>query len=414
MSVPGHDPRAALRVPAFRRFLAYRVLGLLSLQIQSVVVGWQVYAITGRALDLGLVGLIQFIPQLLLFPVTGTAVDRWSRQWILVGCNAIFATCSLLLGWLSLDGPATVGPIFAVVLLLALGRAFSAPAGTALLPLLVPREVYPNAVTWSSTTYSLGVIAGPALGGALYAAFGGASGPYFVAFGLSLAAAAVLATVPARPQARLDEPTTLATLLAGFHFIRRRPVVLSAVTLDLFAVLLGGAVALLPIYAKDILAVGPAGLGMLRGAPAVGSALMATALAFHPPRRHVGRTLYATVVVFGLATVGFGLSTDFRLSLLLLALTGAADEISVVIRQNVVQLATPDHLRGRVSAAEFVFIGASNELGEMQSGLAAAWLGPVRAVVAGGLGTLGVVALSWWRSPELRGVDRLEDVKEPE
>lgn len=172
--------------------------------------------------------------------------------------------------------------------------------------------------------------------------------------------------------------------------------------------------ALLPIYAKDILAVGPAGLGMLRGAPAVGSALMATALAFHPPRRHVGRTLYATVVVFGLATVGFGLSTDFRLSLLLLALTGAADEISVVIRQNVVQLATPDHLRGRVSAAEFVFIGASNELGEMQSGLAAAWLGPVRAVVAGGLGTLGVVALSWWRSPELRGVDRLEDVKEPE
>lgn len=408
----GHDPRAAFRSPAFRRFLAYRVLALLSLQIQSVVIGWQVYDLTGRALDLGLVGLVQFLPQLLLFPVTGTAVDRYDRKWILVACNVVFATCGGLLALLSARGDTAVGPVFAVVGLMAFARAFSAPAQTALLPLLVPREHYPNAVNWSSTTYSLTVVAGPALGGALYAVGGGAVLPYAVALGLSLAAAALLSTVTPAPQERVTDPPTLDLLLAGLRFIRTRPVILSAITLDLFAVLFGGAVALLPIYARDILEVGPVGLGMLRGAPAVGAALTASWLAWRPLRRRVGRTLYLTVAVFGLATIVFGLSTELWLSLLALVVVGCADEVSVVIRQNVVQLATPDHMRGRVSAAEFVFIGASNELGELESGLVAAWVGPVWAVVSGGVGSLVVVAASAAASKELREVDRLEDLRE--
>lgn len=407
-----HDPRAALRLPTFRKFLAYRVLALLSYQMQSVIIGWLVYDLTGRALDLGLVGLVQFLPQLFLFPFTGTAVDRYDRKWILVACNLVFATCGGLLAAQAALGWRSVGGVFAVVALMAFARAFSAPAQTSLLPLLVPRELYPNAVNWSSTTFSLSVVVGPAMGGALYALGGGATLPFAVALCLSLAAATLLSTVTPRPQERVTDPPTLDLLLAGLRFIRTRPVVRSAITLDLFAVLFGGAVALLPIYAKDILDAGPVGLGLLRGAPSMGAAAMAVWIAWHPIRRRAGRLLYVTVTVFGLATIAFGLSPWFWVSLLALVVVGASDQVSVVIRQNVVQLATPDHMRGRVSAAEFVFIGASNELGELESGLAAAWLGPVRAVVSGGIGTLLVVVGSALTSKELRQVDRLEDLRE--
>ena len=402
---------AAFRSPAFRRYQAARVLSILAMQGVSVAVGWQIYDLTHSALDLGLVGGVQFVPLLLLWPLTGTLADRFDRKSVLLGAYVWLLLVIVGLAALAVRGGSVVAPIYALLFAIGIGRAVSGPASSAMLPQLVPPEDFPNAASWSSTLSSVGVIAGPALGGAAYAWAGGAVGAYVLSAGLLTLATLSLATVSPRAVAKAREPLTLQAALVGVRFIRRHPVLLGAITLDLFAVLLGGAVALLPVYARDLLHTGPEGLGVLRAAPAVGAGLTALFLSARPLRRNVGTTLYVTVAAFGLATIAFGLSTSGIGALVALLLIGATDEVSVFIRQNVVQLATPEAMRGRVGAAEFVFIGASNELGELESGLAAAWIGPVAAVVGGGIGTLVVVALSAWLMPALRRVDRMDELR---
>ena len=401
---------AAFQSAAFRRFQVVRLLGILGLQMQGVAVGWQVYALTGRPLDLGMVGLVQFIPAMLLWPLTGSVVDRVDRRIVVMGTLLGFAVTAGLLATFATVGVTSLWPIYGTLVLLAIARSFSAPAHQALLPQLVPREHFPNAVTWSSSLFQVGAIAGPALGGAVYAITGGARGVYLCAMVLVLAAAATLTTVRPREAVLSRERPSWSQLFEGVRYIRERPLILGAISLDLFAVLLGGAVALLPIFARDILAVGPAGLGILRAAPAVGAATMAMFLAFNPIRGGAGKKLFVAVAVFGLATLVFGASTSFWLSAVALAVVGASDEMSVVIRQTIVQIATPDDKRGRVSAVNFLFIGVSNEIGELESGVTAHWLGARRAAMLGGCGTLLVVAFASWFSPSLRKVDRLEDV----
>lgn len=402
------DARVAFTHAPFRRFQLAKVLGVVAVQMVSVAVGWQVYSLTGRALDLGLVGLVQFLPQLLLFPLTGLVVDRFEHRRILIGCYALYAVATALLGWLAWHAPSTPLPIYGALLIFASARAFGSPAHSAILPQLVPIEHFGNAVTWSSSLWSLGAIAGPAVGGGVYALFGTAWAVYLGATAGFLVALTILLGVVARPAARASASVRgWEHFFAGLRFIHRRPVLFSAIVLDLFAVLFGGAVALLPIYAKDILHVGPEGLGILRAAPSLGAAAMAVFLSFRPIGGRAGLKLLVTVFVFGLATIVFALSTHFWLSLAALVLTGLADEVSVVIRSNLTQLSTPEHMRGRVSAAEFVFIGVSNEIGELESGLAATWLGPVGAALTGGIGSIVVVLVAAVAAPALRKVDRL-------
>jgi len=402
------DARVAFTHAPFRRFQLAKVVGVVAVQMVSVAVGWQVYSLTGRAIDLGLVGLVQFLPQLLLFPVTGLVVDRFEHRRILLGCYTLYAIATSLLAWLAWHAPASPWPIYGVLLLFATARAFGSPAHSAILPQLVPIEHFGNAVTWSSSLWSLGAIAGPAVGGAVYAWFGTAWSVYLGAAGGFLVSLAIMLGVRSRPALRA--PASVRGwdhFFAGLGFIWRRPVLFSAITLDLFAVLFGGAVALLPIYAKDILHVGPEGLGLLRAAPSIGAAAMAVFLSFRPLGGRAGIKLLVAVFVFGAATCVFALSTHFWLSLVALAVTGLADEVSVVIRSNLTQLSTPEHMRGRVSAAEFVFIGVSNEIGELESGLAAAWLGAVGAALTGGIGSIVVVLVAAVAAPALRKVDRL-------
>ncbi|MFZ5481370.1 MAG: MFS transporter [Myxococcota bacterium] len=402
---------AAWQSPAFRRYQGARLCGILGMQALHVATGWQIYELTRRPLDLGIAGGVQFLPLLFLFPITGSLVDRFDPRRIVAlayAWQAVLAAALAAMTWAGLD---EVWPIWLVLLGMGVGRSLAAPASSALLPQTVPIERFANAASWTSTVWSTGVIVGPALGGAMVAWAGGAAGAYVFTAALLVVGLAQLARLEARPATRAREPVSVDVMLAGLRYLWSRPILLGAVTLDLFAVLLGGAVALLPVFAKDLLAVGPEGLGLLRGAPAAGALVTAAWLSFHPVRRHAGLVLYGTVAIFGLATVAFGLSESFWLSLAALVVVGASDEVSVFIRRNVVLLATPEELRGRVSAAEFVFISASNELGELESGLAAAWLGPKRAVVWGGLGTLAVVAIAAWRTKELRTLDRMEELK---
>lgn len=412
MSNPAYAP---LAYPAFRAFLVGRVFSTLARQILSVAVGWQIYDLTGDPLDLGLVGLVQFLPHLFLFPVAGAVVDRADRRRVIQSCYVAFAAVSLLLCALAAPGMASPGRIFGALVLLALARMFNGPAGSATLPRLVPIDIYPRAVSWNSSAFTGATVAGPALGGLLYGlaaarGYNGAQVSYALAFVLSaLAAVSALQLPPARA-AHPGHPPSFAEALVGLRYIWRRKVLFEAILLDLFAVLFGGAIALLPVYARDVLHAGPEGLGLLRAAPAVGSLLVAISLAHYPVTRRLGPVLFGAVAVFGAATLVFALSTELWLSAMALALAGAADEVSVFIRINVVQMATPDHLRGRVSAAEFLFIGASNELGEMESGLTAAWWGAVPAAVVGGAGTLVVVVCALLFSRELRKVDRLSDL----
>jgi MFS family permease len=402
--------RAALGNPLFRLLQGARLATVLAMQMVSVAVGWQVYDATSRALDLGLVGLVQFVPVLLLWPFTGAVADAADRTRVLrrttlallVGVGALLV-CTLT-GALGTGG--TPWAVYAILVGIAAARAFAGPAGAALLPRLVAPEAFQPAVALASSTFQVGTVAGPALGGVVYA-IGGPGAVYGTALALLAAALAMQARLPSTPGTGSVRARDLSELLAGLAYVRSRPVLLGAITLDLFAVLLGGAVALLPIYARDILAVGPQGLGALRAAPAVGAACMAAWLAVNPVTRHAGRTLLVAVAAFGLATIGFGLSRDVWLSLALLVVLGMADEVSVVIRQTLVQVHTPDAMRGRVSALNLLFVGVSNEVGEFESGLAAEWLGTVAAVVTGGIGTLLVVAVAAWRAPALRDVDRL-------
>ncbi len=378
----------------FMLFWYARVAATMGSQMLMVALGWQMYDLTGSAWDLGLVGLCQFLPALLLVLVAGHAVDRYHRGRILALCMAAQAIVALALLGAAASHSATRGWLLAMSVALGCIRAFQMPAQQALPPLLVPAEVLPQALAFSSAGMQAAIIGGPALGGFVYVA--GAGAVYALCMALFGAAGWLLRGVHYDHEPPPREPVTMGTLLAGVRFIAHRPDVLGAISLDLFAVLLGGAVALLPIFAKDVLHVGPWGLGLLRAAPAVGALAISIALTRWGIRRRAGKTMFGAVAVFGLATLVFGLSTHFLLSLVALVVSGAGDMVSVVIRQSLVQLDTPNEMRGRVSAVNSIFIGASNQLGEFESGATAAWLGPVGSVVLGGVGTLLVAAL-WTR-----------------
>jgi MFS family permease len=382
------------------------------LEMQSVAVGWQVYEITRRPLDLGLVGLAQFLPGVFLFLVAGHAADRHDRRKLLNICYCGFILCSGLLLALTVRGSRSVHLIYLVLLVLGLVRCFNWPASRALLPQLVPPEYFSKAVAWNATTFQTATILGPALGGVLYAV---ARGPEVV-YGMATmcSAFALLATlwIRSKSQERPPEEMSLHTVMAGFRYVWREKVVLGSISLDMFAVLLGGAVALLPVYASEILKTGPWGLGLLRSAPGVGAAVMAIFLARRPIRGRAGLIMLWCVGGFGVFTILFGVSRSLVLSLGALLLVGATDMVSVIIRATLVQFATPDEMRGRVNAVDMLFIGASNELGEFESGLTAHWFGTVPAVVLGGVGTLVVIGLWAWLFPELRSVDQLHPVRD--
>jgi MFS family permease len=398
--------------PHFIRFWASRLASTAANQILMVAVGWQMYDLTGRAWDLGLVGLLQFLPALLLVLVAGEAVDRHDRARILAVCMAVQVATALLLALATLGGQASRGLLLAVAVGLGTVKAFQMPAQQAITPRLVPAAVLPRALAFSAMGSQAAIVVGPALGGFLYVA--GAPIVYAVCALLFACAAGLLVTVRTGTAARAATAAIgIDALLAGVRFVRHRPVVLGAISLDLFAVLLGGATALLPIYAKDVLHVGAWGLGLLRAAPAAGAFALALVLTWWPITRHAGRVLLAAVAIYGAATLVFGVSTSMPLSLAALCIAGAADMASVVIRQSLVQLDTPDDMRGRVSAVNAVFIGGSNQLGEFESGATAAVLGPVGSVLLGGVGTLVVAAL-WLRLfPSLAARDRLVGAAPP-
>jgi MFS family permease len=403
----------AFTYPDFTVYQLARFFIVVALEMQSVAVGWQVYEITRRPLDLGLVGLAQFLPGIFLFLVSGHAADRMERRKLLRLCYAGFAICSGLLLRIAWHGPhAQVGPVYAVLVLLGVVRAFSGPVSRALLPQLVPEKHFPNAVAWNASVFQAATILGPAVGGLTYAFFRGPSAVYLAATLTSVAALLSTVQIKVRSKPRPQETVTLRTVLAGFHYIGQKKLILGSISLDMFAVLLGGAVALLPVYAREILNTGPWGLGLLRSAPGVGAAAMAILLAHRPLRGRAGPTMLWCVAGFGVFTILFGTSRSIVLSLIFLLLVGATDMVSVIIRGTLIQLGTPDEMRGRVNAVDMLFIGASNELGQFESGLTAHWFGTVPAVVLGGVGTLVVIAVWAWRFPELRKADRLSGLSE--
>jgi MFS family permease len=408
------DPKAgrvAFTHPGFVLFQVCRFLIVAAVEMQAVAVGWQVYDITHRALDLGLVGLAQFLPGILLFLVSGHASDRYDRKRVLSACYAGYALCSCLFLLIVQYGVHTVRPIYVVLVLLGITRSFNGTASRSILPQLVPDEHFANAVAWNATTFQAATILGPSLGGILYAAFHGPSAVYALAMVTAVGALASMFKIKTRPQMRKREPMTMKTVFAGLTFIWRQKLILGAISLDLFAVLLGGAVALLPVYAREILHTGPWGLGLLRTAPGVGAAFMAVALAHRPLRGKAGPALLWAVAGFGVCTIIFGYSSSLLLSLISLICLGAADMISVIIRATLVQLRTPDEMRGRVMAVDMVFIGTSNELGQFESGLTAQWFGTVPAVILGGVGTLLVIGLWTWLFPDLRRAGPLGSMK---
>jgi MFS family permease len=394
-----------LRQPDLRRFLAARFLVGMAAQVQTVAVGWQVFSVSGDPLDLGLVALSQFLPFILLILPAGHVADQYDRRRVQLATYLVLAACSAALLGLALAGIDDVGPVFAVMVLFGIARAFNQPTSQALLPNLATPDAFPRAVALNSTLGQIAMIAGPALGGVLVIA--GVDVAYALA--LVLLAIGSLLVFGLRAGGRVDTPreaVSWSSLLSGLAFVRAHPVVLGSISLDLFAVLFGGATALLPIYAGEILDVGPAGLGLMRAAPAVGAAMLAAILTVRPLRRNVGPWMFGSVALFGVGTIVFGVSTAFALSLAALVVMGAADMVSVYIRHLLVQLETPDAIRGRVSAVNAVFIGASNELGEFESGVTAAWWGVVPSVVVGGVATIAVAGI-WTRLfPVLWRLDR--------
>jgi MFS family permease len=393
--------RAVFGYPSFVRYMGARLLTVLALQMQSVAVGWQIYEITHSPLALGLTGLAQFLPGILLFLLSGHAADRIPRRKLMVACFAGFTVCSGALLWIQKGGVHSAGPIYSILVALGITRAFSGPAMRALVPLLVPAEHFPSGVAWEASMTQTATVLGPAAGGFLYALFHGPGTVYAIAMVIEATAIFFAVGIKARGPLRQRETLSVESVLAGLRYIWRQKVILGVVSLDLFAVLLGGAVALLPVYAGDILKTGPWGLGLLRSAPGVGAVTMAVLLA-HKPLRKAGATMLWCVAGFGAFTVVFGLSRSFALSLASLLFVGATDMVSVVTRGTLVQLNTPDEMRGRVNAVEMMFIGASNELGQFESGITADWFGTVPAVVLGGAGALLITILWAWRFPELR------------
>ena len=401
----------------YRRYQLARVGAILGAEAQSVAVAWQVYSITHRAIDLGYTGLALFLPGLLFLLPAGHAADRFDRRQVILVCYSLQIFCSAALVMLARSGSQSIMAIYAVLFLIGTGRAFSGPASSALIPHLVPEEHFVNAVTWGGAIFQLANITGPALGGLLFtfplthfipdSRLEGAGIVYVFTLATLGWFLVLVSTLHARPGRMEHRATSLKVVLAGFQYVRSYSLLLGSFSLDLFVVLLGGATALMPIFAHDILHQGPRGLGMLRAAPAVGAVIISLTMTQFPLRRRAGRTLFLCVATFGAATVVFGLSHTLWLSLASLMVAGAADMISVIIRGSVLQLATPPEMRGRVSAVNSLFIGASNELGEFESGLTAQWWGAVRATVIGGLGALAVAGLWLTIFPSLRRVDKL-------
>ena len=408
-----HDPYASLRIRNFRWFIASLLTMNLATQLQGVVVAWQIYALTHDPLSLGLIGLAEAVPFIALSLPAGHLADRISRLRIvrlalcaLLGCSGALLVFTIRPGVLH---PGRVWPIYLVIFLSGIARSFLQPSRTALSAEVVPRALYPNAVTWRSSTWQLAAVLGPALGGLIYG-FGDVAAAYTVDVALMVVGLLAIAQISRAPKAppSTDE-SVFESLAGGVRFVRSQPVILGALTLDLFSVLFGGATALLPVFAAEILHVGPQGLGLLRAAPAAGAVVMSLLLAHRPPLRRAGRTLLANVALFGLTMIAFGLSRSYPLSLGLLAASGMFDTVSVVVRSTLLQVLTPDHLLGRVSSVNAIFIGSSNEIGAFESGAVARLVGTVPSVVLGGLATLGVVAVIGLKVPELR---RLREIRQ--
>ena len=400
---------AVFGYPAFTLLLLSRMIGVFGNQMIHVGVGWMIYDMTEDPLNLAFVGLAQFMPALVLALFTGHVADRYDRRRVVAASYTVQGICAgLFVGYLLLD-ITVIWPLFAILLVLGAARAFYTPASQALLPNLVPGEIFPTAIAWTTSCNKLSTVVGPAIGGLLYllgpqVTFGTATAFYALAAGMVL-------SIRVSMQIVSKEPMSWSSIVAGFAYMRIKPVILGAISMDMFAVLMGGLTALLPIYARDILQTGPEGLGLLRGSPAIGGLIAGIILTQFPVTRHAGPILYASVAIFGLATAVFAFSEIFLLSMVALAVLGAADMVSVYIRLTVIQLETPDHMRGRVSAVNGVFITASNELGEFRAGVMAAAFGAVASAAVGGVVVLIVTGL-WWRLfPDLRRADRLDGMR---
>jgi len=406
MSASANSSTELMQQRPFVLFWLARLFSTTGYQMLALTIGWQIYEITNSALDLGLVGLIQFVPAVVLTLLIGHAADRYDRRLIVRTAQGVYALTAIILTAALLAGVLGRDLLFAAVFMIGSARAFELPTAHALAPSLVPAPLIPRAVAAWTSANQIAVICGPALGGLIYALnplLVGLICLFFFACSISL-----VTLVRAKAPPAAQERPTFASVLAGFHYIRSRRRLLGVITLDLFVVILGGATALLPIYARDILVVGPIGLGLLRSAPAVGALMTAIVLARTPVERHIGRKMFAVVGIFGVTTIVFGLSTWFPLSLLALVVLGASDAVSIVVRFSLVQIETPDEKRGRVSAINYLFVGSSNTLGEFESGLVAAWLGAVPSVVIGGLGSLLVAGIWMLMFPDLRRIDRYE------
>ena len=414
-AVTPRESGAAFRSRSFRNYQLARFLVILGAEAQSIAVAWQVYQITHSALLLGATGLALFLPGVLFVLPAGHAADRYDRKGLILACYVVQLACTLVLFWLAYTGSRNVWAVYGTLFFVGVGRAFSGPASAALLPSLVPKDGFVNAMTWGSAIFQTSNISGPALGGLLFtltltgraARLNGAPLVYIVTTVTLIAFLVLVSGITPRDEAREKKAFTVATMLAGIHYVRRARLLLGSISLDMFAVLLGGAASLMPIFAQDILHAGPRGLGMLRAAPAVGALLVSVGLARRPIQHHAGKLMLVCVAIFGAATVGFGLSRSIPLSLLMLAIIGASDNVSVIVRSSILQLGTPAEMRGRVSAVNWIFLGASNEFGEFESGLTAHWFGAVRAVVYGGIGSMLVTGLWSVFFPALRNVDTL-------
>nr|TFG51093.1 MAG: MFS transporter [Hyphomicrobiales bacterium] len=393
----------------FRFFLATRFLGTVAIQMQVVGVGWQVYGITNDPVSLGIVALIEFVPMLILALPAGDLADRVDRRLVIFITRLVEASGSVALFSLTLMGSQEVWHFYLVVLLFGLTRGVSTPTLQSSLPFLVTRKKLPSAIALSSSVGTIGNVSGPAIGGFLFAA--GPALTYVTCFVLFLlAAATALQMHMRRPEQMPASGRAYQRIADGIKFMWNRQIIFGAITLDLFAVLVGGAVALLPVYARDILEVGPSGLGLLRSAPAFGAAIIGLFLARWPLDRYAGNCMFGFVAIFGVATIAFGLSSNFYLSMAALAVVGCADMFSIYIRHSLIQLATPDHMRGRVGSVNSLFISASNELGQFRAGLMAGWIGTVPAVIFGGVGALVIVGAFMFLFPALRKIDRFSDV----
>jgi MFS family permease len=402
-----HDPYAALRHQDFRLLLIGRFLTSFGNEMLSFAIAWELWLRTHSAYALGMVGLVQVIPVILLSLLAGHVADQYERKRIVIITEALLAVCALGLGWLSHTQGSLI-LIYTLLLGIGIARAFNDPASSTLIPQTVPAENFPNAAMWNSGTWHVASITGPAVAGLCVGIFNSVTFIYVFNSLSAITFCVLLTFIKSKPLALAARAATLDSLREGLQFMRRTKIILAAITLDMFAVLFGGAVALLPIYATDILKVGPTGLGILRATPSIGALIMAFALAHLPPMKNAGKILLTAVAGFGIATIIFGLSKSFFLSVAMLALLGGLDNVSVVIRGTLLLTQTPDEMRGRVSSVNNVFIGISNELGSFESGLAAGLLGPIAAVVLGGIGTLIVVGSIARFSPELRDLKTLD------